>query len=551
MASNSILNIKVNGEWVEVPCLKGEPGNDGTTPNLTIGTVETLPSGSDATASFTEDVDGTLKLNLGIPRGADGEGNVGEVNNIIEANPDLNGNEEILNSISINDTKYSIAGVDETHYSYMYNDIHVIPDKYNTGISNNVELETGSCIIDLNSAEYKNLTGQIEFNNKDFTSDNISEIKNGWGYVGEGLKFIFNNCKFRKYRQPYDAKNVNIEFNNCSFMMSTSAFNSIFNKCFFGNFDNTVDGDACNPKMNCILNDCYIANTVVKKDAQGEDHIDGTQVLNGDNVEFNNCRWECPDINYTYKQGQVSYALYLQNSTNCRINNCHINGGGHYSISCTSEVGNIIKNTFIGECFISGVFYPTHKATIKNVDLFNSLYVSSVWKDENNYLHFLITNDTKIDREITVLTNIGITKFIIPRTYSSNEYDADTKNFNDLPIDIEKIIESNVDYAVFFENGRQIRFVNFTNFEIVKNNLEVFNTNNITIGEVTTLEAGSDATASITGSAENPVLNLGIPKGADSYTPVRGTDYWTAEDIAEIKTYCKNYIDNEILGGES
>ena len=40
-------------------------------------------------------------------------------------------------------------------------------------------------------------------------------------------------------------------------------------------------------------------------------------------------------------------------------------------------------------------------------------------------------------------------------------------------------------------------------------------------------------------------------KGEDGYTPVKGTDYWTAEDIAEIKTYCKNYIDNEILGGES
>lgn len=40
-------------------------------------------------------------------------------------------------------------------------------------------------------------------------------------------------------------------------------------------------------------------------------------------------------------------------------------------------------------------------------------------------------------------------------------------------------------------------------------------------------------------------------KGKDGYTPVKGTDYWTDEDKAEIKTYCKNYINNEILGGES
>lgn len=40
-------------------------------------------------------------------------------------------------------------------------------------------------------------------------------------------------------------------------------------------------------------------------------------------------------------------------------------------------------------------------------------------------------------------------------------------------------------------------------------------TPNFTIGQVNTLEAGRPATASITGTAENPVLNLGIPKGAD------------------------------------
>lgn len=35
-------------------------------------------------------------------------------------------------------------------------------------------------------------------------------------------------------------------------------------------------------------------------------------------------------------------------------------------------------------------------------------------------------------------------------------------------------------------------------------------------------------------------------KGADGKTPVRGTDYWTADDIATIETYCQNAI----LSGE-
>lgn len=40
-------------------------------------------------------------------------------------------------------------------------------------------------------------------------------------------------------------------------------------------------------------------------------------------------------------------------------------------------------------------------------------------------------------------------------------------------------------------------------------------TPDLSIGTVTTLSAGADATATITGTAENPVLNLGLPKGAD------------------------------------
>ncbi len=62
-------------------------------------------------------------------------------------------------------------------------------------------------------------------------------------------------------------------------------------------------------------------------------------------------------------------------------------------------------------------------------------------------------------------------------------------------------------------------------------------TPNLIIGEVTTVEAGGSATASITGTAEAPILNLGIPQGAagqNGTTPVKGTDYWTTADKGEI-----------------
>lgn len=34
--------------------------------------------------------------------------------------------------------------------------------------------------------------------------------------------------------------------------------------------------------------------------------------------------------------------------------------------------------------------------------------------------------------------------------------------------------------------------------------------------------------------------------GQDGYTPVRGTDYWTSQDISSIESYCDTYIDGKI-----
>lgn len=59
-------------------------------------------------------------------------------------------------------------------------------------------------------------------------------------------------------------------------------------------------------------------------------------------------------------------------------------------------------------------------------------------------------------------------------------------------------------------------------------------TPNIQIGTVETLAAGSPATASMGGTPENPLLNLGIPQGNAGNTPVKGTDYFTDADKTEL-----------------
>lgn len=85
------------------------------------------------------------------------------------------------------------------------------------------------------------------------------------------------------------------------------------------------------------------------------------------------------------------------------------------------------------------------------------------------------------------------------------------------------------------------------------------------IGSVTTLKAGSQATASIGGTAERPILNLGIPSGQDGSAAalpevssedngsilqvVNGS--WSVLTLknSAVKTYIDDYI-NEALGGE-
>ena len=62
----------------------GESGADGKTPNLTIGSVTTLDAGQNATASITgESPD--LTLNLGIPKGADGEGKAVDISTTLSS----------------------------------------------------------------------------------------------------------------------------------------------------------------------------------------------------------------------------------------------------------------------------------------------------------------------------------------------------------------------------------------------------------------------------------------------------------------------------------
>lgn len=54
---------------------KGDPGENGTSPTITVGTVTTLNPGSNATVESSTDDNNNVTLNFGIPKGADGDAN--------------------------------------------------------------------------------------------------------------------------------------------------------------------------------------------------------------------------------------------------------------------------------------------------------------------------------------------------------------------------------------------------------------------------------------------------------------------------------------------
>ena len=73
-------------------------------------------------------------------------------------------------------------------------------------------------------------------------------------------------------------------------------------------------------------------------------------------------------------------------------------------------------------------------------------------------------------------------------------------------------------------------------------------TPNIAIGTVTTLEAGANATAEITGTTPNLTLNLGIPKGADGNSGTEGIVASTTEILPNVVLFGDSITDTNTNG---
>ena len=159
-------------------------GEDGVTPNLTIGTVETLTAGSNATASIT----GTTKepvLNLGIPRGktgASGDGS-GTTTDVLDG-------KKIL---CIGDSICEGVGAVGKPYAYWLQQWHENTTVYNLGIGGMTIAQKDESIT--NAMPVRIASG--EFEDADYVDTDIIVFEGG-------INDFMNNVKLGYIQKTYD-----------------------------------------------------------------------------------------------------------------------------------------------------------------------------------------------------------------------------------------------------------------------------------------------------------------------------------------------------------
>lgn len=160
----------------------GEDGADGVTPKLTIGTVETLAAGSNATASISGTVEEPV-LNLGIPRGKTGASGTGSGADTLDG-------KKIL---FIGDSICEGVGASGQPYPYWIQQWHENAIVYNLGVG-------GMTIAQKDSSITNSMPVRIA--NKEFESE---EFENADILVFEGgINDFMNNVKHGYIQRSYN-----------------------------------------------------------------------------------------------------------------------------------------------------------------------------------------------------------------------------------------------------------------------------------------------------------------------------------------------------------
>lgn len=392
-------------------------------------------------------------------------------------------------------------------YTHTNDDYIVIPDKYNTGVDASVNLipftedtvVEGTVLSDdggnapafqyrtdityynvINYYMNGNLATKSMVEGYDFSERRL--ITTNVGNYSEPKTIIFKNCKFHEFSSGYG--NLYFVFENCTFTGIVEGSNMTLNKCYI----ETQSTDALHTGNNFFVNDTFVANIFPIPTDTGK-HVDGVQIF-GDgvvgcsNIHFNNVRFAAPDFYYdgsslTYVNAAIMLSMRQSDCDDISFENIVIDMGGHtfaiYNDDMEEwiETNIVYRNVRVSDNYAPNkIFYHTfiEDTIVENVVSNSKLYVSSVWKDENNKTHIICTNHSTTDRTLKVVTNIGEYSFDIDRSPTQTELLNDefyrTYTYEDMPYDVEFIINEDIDYLVCYDTSvleeNQIRYVNYS-----------------------------------------------------------------------------------------
>ncbi|MCQ2590610.1 MAG: hypothetical protein MJ179_09330 [Treponema sp.] len=407
-----------------------------------------------------------------------------------------------------------------------------IPDNRNCGVEPGINLTVVTDTVEVapgvnifyrtdtkqfNISNSSKLPEVLQVSNYDFSQHDMVTLGMG-DYTGERF-VIFQNCKFKGFRNdalsPKSKGKVYFYFINCSFVGSVrTSYIRLYN-CKIGGFT----GDAMNPLREFYANNLYVYDLFTQA-AAGEVHIDGLQiygdsrsrnnVVNGKwvtkvetgDIHLKNVRFEIPAVNLgpdcnVGGNSCIFFAPEFSDVSDVSFENIYMNGAGQwFPLRITGGKNNeksadgiswVHENIFVSNVMVSNNYGkiinddPIPQARISNLQHHDNIFVTSVWKDSSGKVHLIVSNDTPVEKTLTVKSDAGTVKFKIPRCPSvsvllddprgrldPNEATVDPNGkpykeygFSDLPFNIEKTISGNPSFIVCFQDEEQIRYVSF------------------------------------------------------------------------------------------
>lgn len=359
-----------------------------------------------------------------------------------------------------------------------YRDKVIIPDKYNTGLTNPDALVP---VADKFSGWDGYITPQIITRNGGYVFENILFTGSTSFKTTISHSVTFRNCKFMGNPSLY-AMNISGDWNeNCQW---------IFEHCELTNYQSACarptsrtifryckihhnGGDGGKAWSNGGYENCYIydyGNTNIPVDDPHADGIQTTQTINGFYIK--NCRID----NARTKENYSNSALFFiqndgKNATNCVLQDL-LMSSGNYTMYIGIKEDADPETTQILNLTASNIKcaknYGSGRLVIKGVDNLEwirdvvteqeKIFVSSVFKMPNGNIKVVATNYTDTDRTMVMVSDTETKTVTVPHIAMNSE--SGNLTWDEIGYNQEYEISGNyvICYDTSISDANEIRF---------------------------------------------------------------------------------------------